>query len=82
MKDLILLTGNYTNFFGKLFYKNKLKDFEQILNSLKKTLKIDYILKFNVIMNFKKKTLKIIYLNISKSLQTTINCHSRNFLFK
>ena len=23
-KDLILLTGNYKNFFGKLFYKNKL----------------------------------------------------------
>ena len=34
-KGLILLTGNYTNFFGKLFYKNKLKDFEHILNSLK-----------------------------------------------
>ena len=34
-EDLILLTGNYQNFFGKLFYKNKLKDFEQILNSLK-----------------------------------------------
>ena len=35
-KGLILLTGNYTNFFGKLFYKNKLKDLEQILISLKK----------------------------------------------
>ena len=34
-KDLILLTGNYTGFFGKLFYKNKLKDFEQILITLK-----------------------------------------------
>ena len=34
-EDLILLTGNFTNFFGKLFSKNKLKDFEQILNSLK-----------------------------------------------
>ena len=33
--DLILLTGNYTNFFGKLFFKNKLKDIEQILKSLK-----------------------------------------------
>ena len=38
-KGLILLTGNYNNFFGKLFYKNKLKDFEQILNSLKKSFK-------------------------------------------
>ena len=36
-EDIILLTGNYTNLFGKLFYKNKLKDIEQILKSLLKT---------------------------------------------
>ncbi|MAC44847.1 MAG: DNA polymerase III subunit alpha [Pelagibacteraceae bacterium] len=35
-KDLILLTGNYLNFFGKLYNKNKSKDFEEILSSLKK----------------------------------------------
>jgi len=35
-KDLILLTGNYLNFFGKLYYKNKSKDVEEILNNLKK----------------------------------------------
>ena len=29
-QDLILLTGNYHNFFGKLFYANKIKDFETI----------------------------------------------------
>ena len=34
-EDLILLTGNYYNFFGKLFYANKIKDFEKIINSLK-----------------------------------------------
>jgi DNA polymerase III subunit alpha len=34
-KDLILLTGNYYNFFGKLFYANKIKDFEKIMISLK-----------------------------------------------
>ena len=34
-KDLILLTGNYYNFFGKLFYANKIKDFEKIIASLK-----------------------------------------------
>jgi len=34
-KDLILLTGNYHNFFGKLFYSNKIKDFEKIIKSLK-----------------------------------------------
>ena len=38
---LIFLTGNHTNFFGKL-YQNKLKDLEQILNTLKKALEIDY----------------------------------------
>jgi DNA polymerase III subunit alpha len=34
-KDLILLTGNYYNFFGKLFYANKIKDFSEIITSLK-----------------------------------------------
>ena len=34
-KDLIILTGNYLNFFGKLYNKNKLKDFEAILSTLK-----------------------------------------------
>ena len=34
-KDLILLTGNYYNFFGKLFYANKIKDFSEIIASLK-----------------------------------------------
>ena len=38
-EDLVLLTGNYKNFFGKLFYKNKLKDLEQILNSFKNSFK-------------------------------------------
>ena len=35
-KDLILLTGNYRNFFGKLFYSNKIKNFNEIINLLKK----------------------------------------------
>ena len=34
-QDLILLTGNYHNFFGKLFYANKIKDFETIIKNLK-----------------------------------------------
>ena len=29
--DLILLTGNYNNFFGKLFYANKIKNFEETI---------------------------------------------------
>ena len=34
-EDLILVTGNYNNFFGKLFYSNKLKLFEKIIDKLK-----------------------------------------------
>ncbi len=34
-EDLILLTGNYYNFFGKLFYANKNKDFEKTIKLLK-----------------------------------------------
>ncbi len=35
-KDLILLTGNYRNFFGKLFNANKIKDLNETLDILKK----------------------------------------------
>jgi DNA polymerase III subunit alpha len=34
-EGLILLTGNYYNFFGKLFYANKIKDLKTIIKSLK-----------------------------------------------
>ncbi len=34
--DLILLTGNYKDFFGKLFQTNKIKDFNEIISLLKK----------------------------------------------
>ena len=34
-EDLILLTGNYNNFFGKLFYANKMKLFEKLIEKLK-----------------------------------------------
>ncbi len=38
-EDLILLTGNYKDFFGKLFFANKIKHFEQIINKLKTSYK-------------------------------------------
>ena len=38
-EDLILLTGNYKDFFGKLFYANKTKYFEQIIEKLKSSFK-------------------------------------------
>ena len=34
-EDLILLTGNYRNFFGKLFYRNKLAEIKEIIEKLK-----------------------------------------------
>ena len=36
-RDLILLTGNYRDFFGRLFQSNKLKDFDNAINLLKKS---------------------------------------------
>ena len=38
-KDLILLTGNSRDFFGKLFQANKIKNFEEIIGLLKKDFK-------------------------------------------
>ena len=35
-KDLILLTGNYRDFFGKLFQSNKLKNLKEIITILRK----------------------------------------------
>ncbi len=37
--DLILLTGNYRDLFGKLFKLNKLKNFHEIINQLRKSFK-------------------------------------------
>ena len=34
-EDLILLTGNYKNFFGNLFYANKTKNFKETISLLK-----------------------------------------------
>ena len=37
--DLILLTGNYRDLFGKLFYANKLRDFQETIKTLKENFK-------------------------------------------
>ena len=66
-EGLILLTGNYTNFFGKLFYKNKLKDFEQIINSIKNSFKNRLYIEIQRHNEFQEKTLKAIY-SISQNL--------------
>ena len=68
-EDLVLLTGNYKNFFGKLFYKNKLKDFKLILNSLKNSFKDRLYIEIQRHNEHQEKNFENYLLNISKSLQ-------------
>ena len=68
-EGLILLTGNFTNFFGKLFFKNKLKDFEQILSSLKNYFKNRLYIEIQRHNEIQEKNFENYLLNISKSLQ-------------
>ena len=68
-EGLILLTGNYTNYFGQLFYKNKLKDFEQTLNSLKKSFKDRLYIEIQRHNELQEKNFENYLLNISKLLQ-------------
>ena len=67
-EDLVLLTGNYKNFFGQLFYKNKLKDFEQIVNSLKNSFKDRLYIEIQRHNEHQEKNFENYLLNISKSL--------------
>ena len=68
-EGLILLTGNYTNFFGKLFFKNKLKDCKQILNSIKNSFKERLYLEIQRHNEVQEKGFENYLLNLSKSLQ-------------
>ena len=68
-EGLILLTGNYLNFFGKLFYKNKLKDFQQIINSFKNTFKNRLYIEIQRHNESQEKNFENYLLNLSKSLQ-------------
>ena len=78
-EDLVLLTGNYKNFFGQLFYKNKLKDFEQILNSLKNSFKDRLYIEIQRHNEHQEKNFENYLLNISKSLTAeTINVKNCN----
>ena len=68
-EGLILLTGNYTNFFGKLFYKNKLNIFEKILNSLKDNFKDRLYIEIQRHNEQQEKNFENYLLKISKSLK-------------
>ena len=66
---VILLTGNYTNFFGQLFYKNKLKDFEKIISSLNKIFKDRLYIEVQRHGELQEKNFENYLLNISKSFK-------------
>tara|TARA_B100000886_G_scaffold319641_1_gene260543 strand:+ start:77 stop:3490 length:3414 start_codon:yes stop_codon:yes gene_type:complete len=68
-EDLILLTGNYLNFFGKLFFKNKIKDIDKILTKLKLNFKDRIYLEIQRHNENQEKTFENYMLNISKTLQ-------------
>jgi len=81
-QDLILLTGNYINFFGKLFYKNKLKDLEQILISLKNSFINRMYIEIQRHNEFQEKNFENYLLNISQSLQLPLIATQEIFYLK
>ena len=71
-KGLILLTGNCYNFFGKLFYANKLKDFEKIINSLKSTFRNRIYFEIQRHGENDEKNFENYLLNLSKTLEVPL----------
>ena len=65
---LILLTGNYRDFFGKLFYSNKLKIFEQNIKLLKKHFSNRIYFEIQRHFEIEEKNFENFILNNSKSL--------------
>ena len=65
-EDLILLSGNYKNFFGKLFFKNKLKNIEEIFNLLKPHFKDRLYLEIQRHKEAQEKNFENYLLSISK----------------
>jgi len=81
-EGLILLTGSYKNFFGKLFYKNKIKDIDQILNSLKNSFKNRLYIEIQRHKESQEKNFENYLLNISKSLQLPLIASQEVFYLK
>ena len=67
-EDLILLTGNYRDFFGKLFKKNKLKDLNEIITVLKDHFAGRIYFEIQRHNEVEEKNFETFLLNISKSL--------------
>ncbi len=66
--DLILLTGSYRDFFGKLFQANKLKDFNEIINLFKKYFKDRIYFEVQRHNEIEERNFENYTLNSSKSL--------------
>ncbi len=70
--DLIILTGSYLNFFGKLFYKNKLKDIEEILNNFKSKFNDRIYIEIQRHNENQEKNFENYLLNISKKINVPL----------
>jgi DNA polymerase III subunit alpha len=81
-EDLILLTGNYYNFFGKLFYANKAKDFEKIIASLKSNFKDRLYLEIQRHSENEEKNFENYLLNCSKTLDIPLIATQEVFYLK
>ena len=81
-EDLILLTGNYYNFFGKLFYANKIKDFQKITNSLKSNFKDRLYFEIQRHSENEEKNFENYLLNCSKTLDIPIIATQEVFYLK
>ena len=81
-EDLILLTGNYYNFFGKLFYANKIKDFEKIINSFKSNFKNRLYLEIQRHNENEEKNFENYLLNCSKKLDIPLIATQEVFYLK
>ena len=68
-EGLILLTGNYKNFFGNLFYANKIKDFKETIELLKLHFKDRIYFEIQRHNENKEKNFENHLLNISKLLK-------------
>ena len=81
-KDLILLTGNYYNFFGKLFYSNKIKDFDKIIISLKSNFKDRIYYEIQRHDENEEKNFENFLLNSSKTLDIPLIATQEVFYLK
>ena len=71
-RDIILLTGNYNDLFGKLFLKNKIKHLEKILTNLKMAFKNRLYIEIQRHGEISEKNFENYLLNLSNTLNIPI----------